>query len=149
MDEKKLNTEIINSVIDLGLSMRREIIRVTKSVSELTILQIQILMFIYNNKKNKNSEIARFFHTNKSTASIHLKKLEEMKLVRREQDPKDRRIDWISLTKKGFKSIDKRIKEKNKHANQLLGLIPQSDRQQLFMILKKIKKVFEQTYETK
>jgi len=96
---------------------------------------LEILTYLAHTKKAQMQEIAEQFHINKSTVSTHFDNLNNMRLLRRQVDKKDRRVVYLSLTKKGETLLAEGLKFKNKRMKQLLKLLNIQDKQMLLSIL--------------
>ena len=70
----------------------------------------RIMRVIAKNEGLSQVELVKITHLSKPTVSLALKKMEDMGLVRRENDEKDSRITKIFMTEKG-KEIEKKTFE--------------------------------------
>lgn len=139
-NQGKIDEQILSEIIKIARLTRRHIATIVSPQHQLTILQLEILMYLFGNSKRKSGDVARYFNTNKSTVSSQLNKLEEMKLIVRTRDDDDHRIDWITLTALGKRFLSKGTEERNRKATKLLNLIPESDKKQLLSILNTLSK---------
>ena len=87
--------------------------------------------------------MAKHFCVTKPTISIHLERLERSKLIKRFQNEKDRRSEWISLTAKGKNLLNKYIKQRRDKINQLLTFISETEKKQLLTIIKNLAATLE------
>jgi DNA-binding MarR family transcriptional regulator len=142
MQRTNLNEELFDAIIRMSRLIKREIVSMPHA-SKFTLLQLEILMYLYKGKKTKSVEIAKYFHVTKSTISNHLEHLEKSKLIKRLQDGQDRRIDWISLTAKGKTLLGKGLKQKQANINNFLTLISDSEKKQLLTIVNNLVKTLE------
>src|SRR6266576_2561990 len=82
--------------------------------AQLSVLQIQALFFLKQNKNAQMSEIAEHFHIELPSATSLLNKLNQMDFVERNADPNDRRLVRIVLSKKGEAVLKQAMDERNK-----------------------------------
>jgi DNA-binding MarR family transcriptional regulator len=103
--------------------------------SHLTMLQCQALECVKKQKNVHMHDIASHFSTSMPTATALIDKLIAAKLVKRENDDKDRRIVKIFMTKLGDKLLHQVIKRKSEKMGKVLSYLPESDKQELLRIL--------------
>lgn len=144
MEKKQINEQLMNAIFRINRMMKRGMSKSSK-VAQLTFIQIEILMCLKQHKKIKGSEVAHYFDVSKSTSSIHLDKLEQLKLIFREADKNDRRIDWLALTVKGNKLLDEGLKDRNIRVSKLLNYIAQKDKQKLLTIITRLLEKLEES----
>ena len=90
---KQDNTiELMEMLFSISRLMKDEM-SFTSNLTHLSILQIQTLVFLNQNKDKKNSmsDIAEFFHIELPSATSLIGKLCDQKLVKRLADSTDRR----------------------------------------------------------
>jgi DNA-binding MarR family transcriptional regulator len=103
--------------------------------SHLTMLQCQALECVKKKKNVHMRDIASHFATSMPTATALIDKLIAAKLVKRENDDKDRRIVKIFMTKLGDKLLHQIIKRKSEKMNTILSYLPEQDKLELLRIL--------------
>jgi len=103
--------------------------------SHLTMLQCQALECVKKKKNVHMRDIASHFSTSMPTATALIDKLIAAKLVKRENDDKDRRIVKIFMTKLGDKLLHQIIKRKSEKMNTILSYLPEQDKLELLRIL--------------
>ena len=103
--------------------------------SHPTILQCQALECIKKKAGAHMGDIASHFATTMPTATALVDKLITAKLVRRENDAKDRRIVRISLTKAGEKLLREVEKQRANKMKKLLFYLSKQDKLDLLRIL--------------
>ncbi len=103
--------------------------------SHSTMLQCEAMLCIKKHKHAHMGDIAQHFSTTMPTATSLIDKLIEVKYVKRENDPKDRRIVRISLTKSGEKFLDEATKHKSEKMDKLLSYLSEQDKLELLRIL--------------
>jgi DNA-binding MarR family transcriptional regulator len=104
--------------------------------SHPTMLQCQALECIKKKTGTHMGDIASHFSTTMPTATALVDKLITAKLVKRENDVKDRRIVKISLTKSGEKLLIEVNKQRANKMKKLLFYLPKQDKLELLRILK-------------
>ncbi len=97
--------------------------------SHLTMLQCQALECVKKKKNVHMADIAEHFATTMPTATALIDKLIFIaaKLVKRENDVRDRRIVKIFMTKLGDKFLHQVIKNKSEKMGKVLSYLPESN----------------------
>ncbi|MBC1969915.1 MarR family transcriptional regulator [Listeria marthii] len=72
----------------------------------LNIGQLRYLWTLYKEDGISQESMAKRFMVDKASVTRHIKRLEELGMIRREIDTKDRRIQRIFVTETGFKMRD-------------------------------------------
>ncbi|MBC2128232.1 MarR family winged helix-turn-helix transcriptional regulator [Listeria marthii] len=72
----------------------------------LNIGQLRYLWTLYKEDGISQESMAKRFMVDKASVTRHIKRLEELGMIRREIDTKDRRIQRIFVTETGFKVRD-------------------------------------------
>jgi DNA-binding MarR family transcriptional regulator len=103
--------------------------------SHLTMLQCQALECVKKKKNAHMADIASHFSTTMPTATVLIDKLIAAKLVKRENDAKDRRIVKIFMTKLGDKFLHKVAKRKSEKMGRVLSYLSEQDKLELLRIL--------------
>jgi len=142
MQKTDLNEELFDHIIHMARLIKREIVAIPHA-DAFTLLQLEILVYLYKGKKTKSVDIAKHFLITKPTTSVHLTKLEQSGIVARVQDQKDKRVDWISLTTKGERLLSEGMKQKRISVNKFLTLISEEEKKQLLTIVKNLIKTLE------
>lgn len=107
----------------------------TNSLTHLSILQIQTLIFLNKNKKVSMSDIAGYFRIELPSATSLLNKLYEQKLVERHEDEQDRRLVMITLTDEGKTLLKQAMCERKKKIEKILSYLSKKERLDLLAIL--------------
>lgn len=100
-DSKNTTTkQLENTLINLNTAIRRhqDFIRDTYNVSPL---EMEFLHFIVNNGPNKMKAISDHFHIKLSTLTSLIDKAERKRILKRINSKEDRRVVYLSATKKG------------------------------------------------
>jgi len=108
----------------------------TNNLTHLSILQIQTLIFLKQNKKNSMSDIAQYFHIELPSATSLLNKLCDQKLVERYEDENDRRLVMISLTDEGKKLLQQAMNQRRKKLEKTLSYLSEKEKNELLNIMK-------------
>jgi DNA-binding MarR family transcriptional regulator len=139
MPKNKTSEEIIALIFSIGRSIRRQ----TGSPQEvcfLSILQMETLRYIRENKKVLMKDLAEYLHiTPPSTTSI-VEDLFKRGLVKRLSDKKDRRIIKISLTTRGKKLLENSLQRKLKEFRKKIEVLSSDEKKSLLKILRKIER---------
>ena len=116
--------------------LMKERMSFTNSSIHLSLLQIQTLIFLDQNRAKQvpMSSIADFFNIELPSATSLLNKLCDQKLVERHADTNDRRLVIIKLTKKGKKLLEKIIQERKKKIESILSYLSKNEKLELLEI---------------
>jgi MarR family transcriptional regulator, organic hydroperoxide resistance regulator len=106
--------------------------------SQLTVLQLQSLIFIKKEGTVTMGNIADKFKVSLPTATVFSDKLVNMGIVKRARSESDRRIVNISLTAKGENLFKKAMKQRHQKINKVLSYLSLEDKKQLLSILKNL-----------
>lgn len=134
MEKGTVNERLIDLFFQMSRFMRKEM-STSSRVAHLSMLQLEVLIYLKVNTSTEMHTIASYFHINKSTASNHLDTLQKMKLVSRKIDTKDKRVVHVILTVKGKKLLAEGLKEKNRRMNNLLTYLSKEDKNTLCKII--------------
>lgn len=108
----------------------------TNNFIHLSILQIQALMFLCHNTNVDMSDIAEYFQVEMPSATSLINKLCDHQLVKRYEDPKDRRLVRITLTDDGKKLVEQAMCERRKKIEKVLSYLSEQEKLELLRILK-------------
>jgi DNA-binding MarR family transcriptional regulator len=130
----------INDLLEMIFKSSRlikEEMSFTNSLIHLSILQIQALIFLAQNKNKKNSmsDIAGFFRIELPSATSLINKLCEQKLVERKNDPDDRRLVLIVLTDEGKTLLEQAMAQRRKKMEKVLSYLSVKEKSELLTIL--------------
>jgi DNA-binding MarR family transcriptional regulator len=107
---------------------------------ELTLSQLEALMFIGPKDRKTMESIATNFDIAPPSATSLISKLEKRGLVVRTQDKKDRRMVYIELTPETKKMILNMWKQKEKVLNELVSTLTVADRDHFKRIMNTLTK---------
>lgn len=71
----------------------------------LTIAQVSVLTYLQENQPASSKQIVSDLHTSKSAVAQLLDGVEKLQFIVRHDDPTDRRVTYISLSKQGSDKI--------------------------------------------
>lgn len=108
---------------------------------EITLPQFWALDFLYRQERGQMSRIAQYLGISRASMTGLIDRLIAQKLVAREDDPRDRRIVWITLTGKGRNVILNIRKQKIRTLIKVFGRISAKDRRRYLNILEQIVKI--------
>ena len=130
----EINGQIVESLFKIAKNFKGSMYEDSEQ-SHLTMLQCQALECIKKKKNIHMQDIARHFSTSMPTATSLIDKLIAARLVKRENDDKDRRIVKVLMTKMGDKLLHHAIKRRSEKMGKLLSYLPESDKLELLRIL--------------
>jgi DNA-binding MarR family transcriptional regulator len=114
-----------------------------KGVKDITIAQLNLLAYLYEHKKAKMSELAKYADVKLPSMTDTINRLVAMGILKREHDEKDRRTVWVHITKDVEKMVGKHIREKDEEISGIMSILSHEEKEQALKILKKIKKHIE------
>ncbi len=103
---------------------------------ELTFSQTELLRLIGKNEKVTMKEIAQYFDITPPSATVLVGEMEKKKLIKRKDDPKDRRIIYIVFTNKAKALFKKFSKRKETIVTKMLSGLSANDKIALERIIK-------------
>lgn len=140
---RKIDEQLIASIFKVSRFMR-ETTSHDHTMSALTLLQMQALVYLKRNINAQMSEIAQEFHIELPSATSLINTLVKAQLVRRHTDEEDRRLVRVSLTNAGDNLLEKALEKKCQHMQRSLSYLSSKDKGQLLAILEKIVRHMEQ-----
>lgn len=132
---KENTNELVELMFSISRRMKEEM-SYTNKLTHLSVLQIQTLKFLNQNKKTSMGDIAEYFQIELSSATSLLNNLCDHKLVKRYDDEQDRRLVRITLTDKGKTLFEQAIKERRKKIEKILSYLSKKEKTELLTILK-------------
>lgn len=96
--------------------------------SELSVPEIQVIIFLGYKGPNRMSNIAAHMFASLSNMTVIVDKLVKKALVGRSRSPKDRRVVIIELTEKGKATYIKHRKIKLELSRRMLAALDEPDR---------------------
>ena len=132
---KEDNTiKLVEVMFEISRFMKQEM-SYTGKLIHLSILQIQTLVFLKQNKEVSMGDIAEGFRIELSSATSLLNKLYDLKLVERRTDSDDKRLVKISLTDKGTTLLKEAMGERKKKLQKILSYLSEKEQFDLLTIL--------------
>lgn len=141
-----INTELIESIFSMSRLMRDQM-SCDLSMTHISMLQLQALIFIKKHPHCQMSDIAGEFNIELPSATSLINKLVKAKLVQREADEKDRRLVRVALTQSGGKLLEEGMKMKTKKIEQMLSYLTEKEKEDLLRITKTIITNMEEQHE--
>jgi DNA-binding MarR family transcriptional regulator len=146
MVNTKINDKILEVFFEISRGIKSEM-AVDCQTSQLTVLQLQALIFIKRKNTLSMSDIANLFNISLPTATALSDKLINLNLIKRQESEKDRRIVNISLTEKGNALLKKAMKIRHQKMNKVLAYLSLEDRKELLRILGNLSNNIQKNYE--
>ena len=134
---KDNTNELVEMIFKISRLMKEEM-SFTNNLIHLSILQIQTLIFL-NQNKNKlisMSDIANNFRIELSSATSLLNKLYDQKLVKRHTGQQDRRLVIITLTDEGKTLLELAMSQRKKKLEKILSYLSAKEKIELLNIFK-------------
>ena len=130
-------TKLIETLFEISRFMKQEM-SYTGNLTHLSILQIQTLVFLNQNKNVSMTDIAGHFHIELPSATSLLNKLCDQKLVERTEDEQDRRLVIIALTSEGKTLLRQAMQQRKVKIQKILDFLSEKERTDLLSILETI-----------
>jgi DNA-binding MarR family transcriptional regulator len=130
----ELNSDIIDIMFKVFRTMKDTMSFNSKS-SHLTMIQFESLICIKKNKGIHMRDLANNFGITMPTATSMVDKLIATDLAQRTNEPKDRRIVKISLTKQGEKVLEEAMRQRSNKINKFLSYLSKEDKKELLRIM--------------
>lgn len=146
MDDKQLNDEILELMFSIGRLMKDEM-KFSSQAANLSLLQIQVLMFIGKQKEAQMKDLASNFTITLPTATSLVDNLIKAGMIVRERSTEDRRVVTVKLSSQGKKLLAKATADRNKKMNTMLSYLPHKERKDLFKVLTSLKRSIEKENE--
>jgi DNA-binding MarR family transcriptional regulator len=146
MQDKELNDQILELIFSVGRLMKGEM-KFNSSAANLSLLQIQTLMFIQKHGEVQMKDLASNFTITLPTATSLVDNLIKAGLVLRTRSTEDRRVVTIKLSAQGKKLFAKIARERTEKMNTMLSYISHKERKDLFKVLTSLKKNLEREHE--
>ena len=109
--------------------------------SGLTTAQFGVLEALYNKGDLKICELIEKMLTTSGNITVVIKNLEKDGLIKRKEDPEDKRSCIISLTEKGKKVIEDILPDHINNIIDIFNVLTDEEKITLKNILKKFKKI--------
>lgn len=129
--------KLIDLIFHLNRTMRYHL-TFDSSLTQLTLLQLETLIFLKQNSSIQMREVADHFHITMPSATSLINTLVSLELISRQDDEKDRRIVRLMLTEKGENLLTKAVKAKTERINKILSFMTQKDKKHMVQILETI-----------
>jgi|WetSurMetagenome_2_1015567.scaffolds.fasta_scaffold09159_5 MarR family transcriptional regulator, organic hydroperoxide resistance regulator len=145
-----INTQINDRIMEVFYEISRSIrekMAYSYEATQLTVLQLQTLVFITKNKVISMGDLANEFKISLPTATVLSDKLVNLGIIKRIESKNDRRIVNISLTEKGKSLFKKAMKQRHLKVNKILAYLSSRDRKELLRILDNLASNIGKTYE--
>lgn len=110
---------------------------------KLSFMQGVILSLLYEKKQLKMHEVAQAMNFTLPAATKTIKKLHQLRMVKRIYDKKDRRLVYVSLTPQGARVAKKMGAVKEKMISLVFSKLSDKERAQYLKIIRKLKKAME------
>lgn len=137
MKTYNIDKQLVQAHLELLRSVKQEM-RPTSGIVNLTLVQLNVLIFLHENKRALVSDIAGYFGIAIPSGTVLVDRLVALKLVERRPDVEDRRKIRISLTQRGKKLLVEAMKEREFMAKRLFSRLTLKDKSDFLRIIKHI-----------
>lgn len=140
------NAKIIELMFEVGRLMKGNM-GVESHFANLSMLQMQALLFLASNPNSTMSEIAKHFSIELPSATSLINKLHKQELIARQEDKEDRRKICIVLTEKGVELLKEGKKIRSQKMEAALSYLTDTDKQDMEKILEKVVRALGDKHE--
>jgi DNA-binding MarR family transcriptional regulator len=106
--------------------------------TDLSPAKYWFLMYLYRKDKATVNDLSNETCITSGATSLAIKSLEKMGHVERIRDKEDRRVVWVSLTKKGRETVEQISQKRAKICRQLLENLTETEKEIFLLIMKKM-----------
>jgi DNA-binding MarR family transcriptional regulator len=136
--------KIVGHIFSINRALKQQCNELHSNVSELTLLQIQTLIHIKNKQKIMMTDLAQELHISKSALAVLVNRLVEMKWLDRIDDPTDRRIIYLELSKKSHSKLESILNQQTKSIKNALIKLSPTEITDLNRIIEKLDNIISQ-----
>lgn len=147
MNQTDRATYLMESLFKISRWMKGQAVY-RNDICQLTMLQLQTLLFVKQHNNTPMSEIAKHFNIELPSATSLVEKLCKAGLAERKADAKDRRLVRISLTQQGTSFFEEAMKERLEKTNIILSYLSEEDKEDLMRIVDKLMNQMEVIHES-
>ena len=127
-------SELIEVMFNISRVMKEQM-SFKNNLMELSVLQIQTLIYLNNTEKNSMGDIAAYLQIELPSATSLVNKLSRQKLIQRKSDKDDKRFVRITITEKGKSLLDQAIKERKGKLQNILSHLSGDEKSELLKLL--------------
>jgi DNA-binding MarR family transcriptional regulator len=138
--------EIMETMMHVGRIMRNQM-HINSSIADLTLLQLETLIYLSRHPQAAMQSVAEYFHITKPTATSMLNKLVALKLVNRDENKLDRRVVCVNLSDLGKNLLEETQKKKKEKFSAILSGLSSEDKHHLLRITNTIFETAKKVYE--
>ncbi len=144
MNEAK-QIELMDQIFDITDKIRKIMEqKITPEDSpDITPLQLSALRFLYKNPKSTVGLLGEHLYLSSSAVAQLTDRLASAEYIKRENDPKDRRVVLLSLTESGKGMLSKIQHYKRKRMKEVLQYMSEKDLEKMVHILSNLLKNIE------
>jgi DNA-binding MarR family transcriptional regulator len=139
-DYGELENLNLKTLIALSRSTQNVNKKQLKTIKEggLTVSQFAVLEVLYHKGDLRISEIIEKILSTSGNMTVVIDNLVKEDLVRRCADPKDRRVNLISITEKGRNLMEEVFPKHLENINEIFSKLDVEEKEQLIGLLKKL-----------
>ena len=116
----------------------------TNDFTHLSVMQIQTLVYLCQNPKTSMSDIAQYFHIELPSATSLINKLCDQDLIKRSEDPEDRRLVMLALTTTGKSLLEHALHERKIKLEKILSYLSATQKTELLTIMETLQNRLQQ-----
>ncbi|HLM84300.1 MAG TPA: MarR family transcriptional regulator [Candidatus Bathyarchaeia archaeon] len=140
MANNSTTEKIVSLIFNLGRSIRKQIKEEGEMAGELSILQIEALRFVRDEKDVLMKDLAKYLFIAPPSATSIVDDLVKGKFVVRSEDKDDRRNISVSLTPKGKRALEDCLRKKMEKVVRKIDLLSSGEKKTFLSLLEKLSK---------
>lgn len=138
MKKQNSTDKIITLMFNLGRSINKQYFEENRKEGRLSILQVETLRFIRENKEVLMKDLARHLFITPPSATSLVDDLFQAKLLGRVGNKEDRRTTAIYLTAKGKKRLKDVLNKKMEKVRKMINKLTAKEKNLLLSIFEKL-----------
>jgi DNA-binding MarR family transcriptional regulator len=136
MDTNNVQNNLYWYLLRTAISAKHDLMKIADKYG-ITVMQVYTLCLLEDDKSIPMNALSSMLHCDASNLTGIIDRLFTGEYVKREEDPKDRRVKMITLTPKGADLCQKIFAELPSHTPAGINSLSEDEKQQLTALLAK------------
>ncbi len=138
---------LISMILDADHAFQDDRCRYKKPPTQLSMIQLKSLLFIQKSRQTNMKDLATYLGVTAPTATVTANQLAEGGLIRRSEDPRDRRLIRLKVTPKAKRNIKEMTRHIYHKIKMAFSKLNQKEIEQFIAIIEKILSPINNKYE--
>jgi len=139
--------ELVDKIITGMQKLQKSPLRSGKHRGKWPLSHIRMLFMLHNLRKIKMGELAEMLSIPMSTMTEIASRLEKNGVIRKERSKEDRRVVFVSLTRKGIDTVNRWRRKRKEELERIMERMSEEDRETFYKSLASIARIFERLEE--